>query len=226
MTDEDKLIDLLQQHRDRSDKLRELSEATAPQDLARRAVLREELKPISEATFELVDEYFRRELLPILTSVFGTGVVTRGDQSLRYTEWMQNFFVKMLDKRPDAFWKAQTAKDLRVWSSVVIANMMRTYLRRRKLGQTILHELAPLITEKQTYFENRYETSFEDLLDLLKTRESSDDENELLQATVLRRRYVEGQTWQVIAEDLGLKDEQLTKIRQQANRILQKKLSS
>ena len=115
--DEDLLIELLQQHCDLSVEMQRLKEANVPADITRREALRRELKPIAEAIFELVDKYFRRELLPILTSVFGTGVVgkqlpeqRRGDQSLRYTEWMQNFFVKMLDKRPDAFWKAQTAK--------------------------------------------------------------------------------------------------------------------
>lgn len=231
MTDEDRLIELLQQHCDLSQEMQRLKEATVPADITRREALRRELKPIAEAIFELVDKYFRRELLPILTSVFGTGVVgkqlpeqRRGDQSLRYTEWMQNFFVKMLDKRPDAFWKAQTAKNLRVWSSVVIANMMRDYLKRKRRGQKLLAELAPLIAEKQKYFEDRYETTFEDFLNLLAQWDASDDEKRRLMAAALRLRYVDGLTWQQIALDLGISDEQLTKIREQASRELKIKL--
>lgn len=231
MTDEDRLIELLQQHCDLSQEMQRLKEAAVPADITRREALRRELKPIAEAIFELVDKYFRRELLPILTSVFGTGVVgkqlpeqRRGDQSLRYTEWMQNFFVKMLDKRPDAFWKAQTAKNLRVWSSVVIANMMRDYLKRKSRGQKLLAELAPLIAEKQKYFEDRYETTFEDFLNLLAQWDASDDEKRRLMAAALRLRYVDGLTWQQIALDLGISDEQLTKIREQASRELKIKL--
>lgn len=231
MTDEDRLIELLQQHCDLSDEMQRLKEANVPADTTRREALRRELKPIAEAIFELVDKYFRRELLPILTNVFGTGVVgkqlpeqRRGDQSLRYTEWMQNFFVKMLDKRPDAFWKAQTAKNLRVWSSVVIANMMRDYLKRKRRGQKLLAELAPLIAEKQKYFEDRYETTFEDFLNLLAQWDASDDEKRRLMAAALRLRYVDGLTWQQIALDLGISDEQLTKIREQASRELKIKL--
>ena len=231
MTDEDRLIELLQQHCDLSVEMQRLKEANVPADITRREALRRELKPIAEAIFELVDKYFRRELLPILTSVFGTGVVgkqlpeqRRGDQSLRYTEWMQNFFVKMLDKRPDAFWKAQTAKNLRVWSSVVIANMMRDYLKRKRRGQKLLAELAPLIAEKQKYFEDRYETTFEDFLNLLAQWDASDDEKRRLMAAALRLRYVDGLTWQQIALDLGISDEQLTKIREQASRELKIKL--
>lgn len=232
MTDEDRLIELLQKHRDLSENMLRLEEATASEDVARREALRRDLKLTGEAIFELVDKYFRRELLPILTSVFGTGVVgakldedKRGDQSLRYSEWMQNFFVKILDKRPDAFWKAQTAKNLRVWSSVVIANMMRDYLKRKKRGQAILAELAPLIAEKQKYFEDRYETTFEDFLNLLAQWDASDDEKLRLMAAALRLRYVDGFTWQQIALDLGISDEQLTKIREQASRELKIKLA-
>ncbi len=231
MTDEDHLIELLQKHCDLSEKMQRLEEATTPEDVARREAQRRDLKPIGDAIFELVDKYFRRELLPILTSVFGIGVVgkqlpeqRRGDQSLRYTEWMQNFFVKMLDKRPDAFWKAQTAKNLRVWSSVVIANMMRDYLKRKRRGQKLLAELAPLIAEKQKYFEDRYETTFEDFLNLLAQWDVSDDEKRRLMAAALRLRYVDGLTWQQIALDLGISDEQLTKIREQASRELKIKL--
>ena len=206
MTDEDKLIELLQQYR--------TGDAQA-----------------GDAIFEMVDKYFRRELLPILTKVFGAEVrgkpldnERRADHSLRYTEWMQNFFVKVLDKRPDAFWKAQTARDLRVWSSVVIANMMRDHLRRRKRGQAVLAEIAPLVVEKQTYFEDRYETRFEDFLELLTQQEASDDEELKLMSAALRLRYVDGVTWKQIAQDLAISDERLTKIRQQAERELKKKL--
>ena len=174
MTDEDRLIELLQKHCDLTKTLQQLNASTVSIEIEQRAVLRRELTPINDAIFELVDKYFRRELLPVLTHVFGSGVIgkqlpeqRRGDQSLRYTEWIQNFFVKMLDKRPDAFWKAQTAKNLRIWSSVVIANMMRDYLKRKKRGQKILADIAPLIAEKQKYFEDRYATTFEDFLNLL-----------------------------------------------------------
>jgi len=231
VTDEDRLIELLQKHCDLTKTLQQLNASTVSIEIEQRAVLRRELTPTNDAIFELVDKYFRRELLPVLTHVFGSGVIgkqlpeqRRGDQSLRYTEWIQNFFVKMLDKRPDAFWKAQTAKNLRIWSSVVIANMMRDYLKRKKRGQKILADIAPLIAEKQKYFEDRYATTFEDFLNLLADGQASDDETLHQRAAVLRLRYVDGLTWQQIALDLAITDERLTKIRQQASTDLKMKL--
>ena len=193
MTDEDKLIELLHRHQagDHS---------------------------VEGEALELVDTYFRRSLRPVVAKVFGTNAVgtTGNDGQCRYTEMVNDFFVKVLDKRPDAFWKAQTAAALRTWASVVIANQMRDALNRQKLGKQILADIMPLIEQRRTYFQERYRKSFEEFLDRLASWESSSDKSLQLRAVALRHRYVDGMTWRDIALQLGLSDEALTKIRNQA----------
>ena len=193
MTDEDKLIDLLRRH--------QADDHSVEGDI-----------------LELVDTYFRRSLRPVVAKVFGTNVVgtTGNDGQCRYTEMVNDFFVKVLDKRPDAFWKAQTAAALRTWASVVIANQMRDALNRQKLGKQILADILPLIEQRRTYFQERYHQTFEEFLDRLASWDSSSDKSLQLRAVALRHRYVDGMTWRDIALQLGVSDEALTQIRQQA----------
>ena len=196
MTDEDRLIHLLQQHQ--------------AGDVS-----------VEGEILELVDTYFRRSLRPVVAKVFGTNVVgtSSNDGRCRYTEMVNDFFVKVLDKRPDAFWKAQTAAALRTWASVVIANQMRDTLRRQKLGQQILADILPLIEEKRAYFQERYRETFEEFLDQLTVWERSPDKSLQLQATALRHRHVDGMTWRDIASQLKISDEALTKIRERAEAV-------
>jgi len=226
MTDEDRLIELLRRHQAGD-------------------------QGVAGDILELVDTYFSRSLRPVVVKTFGTKVVgmpsdyrqkreanTASSQALvaqpqrreqdgqcRYTEMVNDFFVKVLDKKPDAIWKAQTAKDLRTWASVVIANQMRDFLRRKQRGQQILAEIAPLVEQKQRYFEDRYRTTFEEFLDQLARWEAGADSQERLLARVLRHRYVDGMTWGNIAADLAISDERLNQIRVNAEQILRKKFS-
>lgn len=229
MTDEDRLIELLQSHQSLSEQATVLAESPAPEDAMRRNELEPQRQKAQDDILELVETYFRRALRPVVAKVFGAGVLgqpvhgKRADGSLRYTAMVNDFFVKVLDKRPDAFWKAKTAAALRTWSSVVIANQMRDYLRRKKKGQQILHdEIAPLVEQQQKYYEARHRTTFEEFLDQLAAWESSGDETLARQARAMRHHYVDGMTWGQVAEQLGITDERLTKLRQAAAEQLQK----
>ena len=196
MTDEDRLIQLLQQHQ--------------AGDVS-----------VEGEILELVDTYFRRSLRPVVAKVFGTNVVgtPSNDGRCRYTEMVNDFFVKVLDKRPDAFWKAQTAAALRTWASVVIANQMRDTLRRQKLGQQILADILPLIEEKRAYFQERYRETFEEFLDQLAVWEQSADKALQLQANVLRHHYVDGMPWRDVEEQLGISERARTKILERAEAV-------
>ncbi|MBM4076306.1 MAG: sigma-70 family RNA polymerase sigma factor [Planctomycetes bacterium] len=224
MTDEDRLVELLARHQagDRS---------------------------VEGDILELVDKYFCRALRPVVNKVFGTDVVgTEGphrkdnqpekdqngkdsntnqtetnrrqkDGDCRYTEMVNDFFVKVLDKKPDAFWKAKTAKNLRTWASVVIANQMRDVLRRQKKGQQILKEILPLIDQRQTHFQKQYQKDFEEFLDQLAAWDSSSDQRYREQATALRHRYVDGMSKREIQEQMGISDDKLNSYFEYAKKI-------
>lgn len=229
MTDEDRLLELLQTHQSLSDQIAVLAMSQRQADVERRSELEQQRRGAQDDILELVDKYFRQALRPVVAKVFGAGVFgkkidaeRRADDDLRYTAMVNDFFVKVLDKRPDAFWKAKTAAALRTWSSVVIANQMRDYLRRKKKGQQILAELALLVEQKQKYYEERHRTTFEEFLDQLAAWESSGDETLAQQTQAMRHRYVDGMKWSQIAEQLGITDERLTQLRQAAAERLRK----
>ena len=192
MTDEDKLIDLLQRH--------QAGDHSVEGDI-----------------LELLDTYFRRELTRVIAKGFGKNVVgsPRHEGQCRYTDMVNDFFVKILETRPDSIWKAQTAHDLRSWTSKVIRNQMIDALRRMKRGEQILEDVRSLIEQRRAYFQERYRTTLEEFLDQISTWEASQDESLILKAAVLRHRYIDGMKWQDIAAQLGTNDEALTKIRKQ-----------
>ncbi|MDA1017656.1 MAG: hypothetical protein O3A00_24755 [Planctomycetota bacterium] len=196
MTDEDRLVELLQRH--------QAGDSHVEGDI-----------------LELVDTYFRRSLRPVVARVFGTSVVgnSGNDGRCRYTEMVNDFFVKVLDKRPDAFWKAKTAKALRTWASVVIANQMRDTLRRMKHGRTIATDILPLLEQRRAYFQARYCKLFEEFLDQLAVWDASPDKSLQFQARVLRHHYVDGMTWKDVAEQLSIKRGDVDRIRLNAEAV-------
>lgn len=240
-TDEDRLIALLATHHQLRNEttslavsLGKLANPRSPAEMAKRDQLVREhtdlnlrRKEVGDEIGEIIDTYFRRSIRPMLTKVFGAKVVGQTDANngaLQFTAMVSEFFVKVLQKRPDAFWKAQTAHDLRTWASVVIANQMRTYLKRKQRGQQILAEIAPLVAQRQSYFEDRYAMTFEDFLNLLATKEADGDSSQQLAARAWRHRYVDGMKWGDIAQDLGISDDTLLRIRKDAESQLKKKL--
>lgn len=183
---------------------------------------------IERQIIELVDHYFRQALRPVMTRVFGAGVARSDcDTSVRYTTMVHDFFVKVLEKRPDAFWKARTARDLRTWASVVMRNQMLDYLSRRRRGTHILQEMAPLIEQRQQHFEERFQLDFEETLNTLNAWELSEDRDRRLFALVLRHRYVDGMPYDQIADQIGYDRGELKplyRLRDQAVKALQKSL--
>lgn len=197
MSDEDRLIDLLR-------RLRELT------DSQQRAEVTNEL-------LTLLDKHLRRVLSGWRNQLARDGV--------RYTEMVNDFFVKLLRGGVADFWDAETEEDLRKLVATVILNQVRDYFRGRKRGQKVLSEIAPFVEQRQRYYEERYETTFEDFIvkQLVEWRDSGKSELEL-QAEVLEDHYVGGVKWGDIARQRGLSDEALLKIRRAAMEQLKKKL--
>lgn len=168
-----------------------------------------EILECERKALKIVDGYFRGSLPGLMTTLFGKGVVsTKQDASVRFTEMLNNFFIKMLEKRPDEFWRAQTAKDLRKWASVANANLMRDILRRDSRGNRILREqLAPLVAERSRHFQKTVERPLDDrVMETLREWSESDDRVRRQWALVMQYRYLDGMPYAEIAHMLGISE--------------------
>ena len=167
----------------------------------------------------LVDKYFREALRPILLKKFGKVVGSHADGTVRYTQMVKDFFIKVLEHRHEPFWKAKTARTLRNWSSRVMTNQIIDHLRRKKLAPQPRDDLATFADHRQTHFEKYNDVRFEQALFTIQQWLSGSEEEQLM-AKVLRHRYVDGMDYDEIAEHLEIDKKRLYRIAEEAKKAL------
>jgi DNA-directed RNA polymerase specialized sigma24 family protein len=152
----------------------------------------------------LVDRHFREALKPFLLHKFGAAASQGG--AARYTAMINDFFVKMLAKRPDQFWRAKSARELRKFASVVVSNQMRDYLRREARQQDCYDAIAPLLAERQSFFKQKVGLDLTaPVLDEIEQMCKSSHADERLSGLALRHRFVDGMTREQIADQLNVR---------------------
>ena len=167
----------------------------------------------------LVDKYFREALRPILLKKFGKVVGSHSDGTVRYTQMVKDFFIKVLEHLHEPFWKAKTARNLRNWSSRVMTNQIIDHLRRKKLAPQPRDDLATFADHRQTHFEKYNDVRFEQALFTIQQWLSGSEEEQLM-AKVLRHRYVDGMDYDEIAEHLEIDKKRLYRIAEEAKKAL------
>ena len=222
--DEKRLIRLLEQHTSLTEQLEQFPQPVEkPKDQATFASLKQNIKKLEDEIIALVDEHFREALRPVLIKVFGKGLANRqADVSVRYTSVVNDFFAKFLAERNDAFWRAKTAKQLRSWASVVMRNQVLDHIRRKKLFPQAVDDIAAFADQRQVHFEKYNDVSFEQALATLERwKEGTADEQ--VMALVLQHRYIDGMTYDEIADQLDLEKDQLYRIAEAAKKRLRQK---
>jgi hypothetical protein len=188
-------------------------------DPTKRASLAAQVKEKREECLVLVERYFRQTLRPVLAKRFprkglqsapAKQQVYSNDAMFRYTELVNDFFVQVLSKVDDPFWKKDSAIELRNYASIVISNHgIRDALRRRKkrepLGEQQLRD--SLADQLATEVEQRFVAAGimidpADVLDIVDQWQQSDDEHLQKLAMLMRHKYVADMTMQQIADDL------------------------
>ena len=184
-----------------------------------------ERKKIEQEIIELIDHYFRLSLRPVMAMLFGPQMLASGEgNSEGFTVLLYDFFEKVLATRPDEIWRARTARDLRNWSSTVMANQMRDYLRRKKLGQEIKNDvIKPWYEQRERHFEKRFPERFDAFIEWLDCKEAlgklPQEQRRLLQI-----HYLDGMTWEETAEELGLSKSAFFRQREAALKRLREEL--
>ena len=206
--DERRLIELLDEYTEIETQLENASGKKLSRLKAEKEKLREEILTI-------VDRHFRRNLKPMMTKLFGKEVLQENAE-IQFTCMLNDFFVKILGSNPDEFWKAKTTRSLTTWSSVVLANLFRDTLRRRKAGRKVLSNFEQLVKKRQEHFERQIGIKLERALEELDRWEQSDDEELSQMAAVIRHRYIDGMKYPEIAEQMLIDTETLNRLRDKA----------
>ena len=223
LRDEVKLIQLLEQHAKLVEEVAtdEKSVGTSD-DTAALDAKKREVSKLEDQIVSLIDEHFRDALRPGLLKVFGPGVIDPNSDaaSICYTIIVNDFFTKVLAERHDAFWRAKTAKQLRTWSSVVMANQIRDYFRRKKLAPTLVDDIGTLADSRRVHFEKNNELSFEWALETIKQWREGSDPDFVLKGLVLQHRYIDGMPYDEIADQLDISKEKLYRVAEEAKKLL------
>ena len=216
--DEDRLIELLNKIHELRSRLPDpeapICQTTAAGEKRQLSDLERQIVELEAEVLEIVDGYFRASLRGIMTKLFGPEMASRNqyqEATLRFTELLNNFFVKMLEKRPDAFWRARKAKDLRKWASVANANLMRDALRRDRCGRELLKQLTPLVDERKLHFQKTAKIELTE--DVLKMFELWRDGVDPQMGLVLTYRYLDGMSYAEIANQLDIDEVEVKSLR-------------
>jgi len=157
---------------------------------------------------EIVSGYLRASLPGLMAHRFGNRVVAGVDPVHRFSAMLSEFFVRVLETRPDPFWRAQTALDLRRWATTVMGNLMLDALRHQRSHQRRGEELAqllqPLIAERNRRFRKSSGSELDnEVLELFEIWRNAADPRTRQVGQVLHEHYVVGIPYREIAEGLG-----------------------
>jgi RNA polymerase sigma factor (sigma-70 family) len=199
---------------------------------------------LRQAEQELADFIYRfvhQELKPSFRRSFPA---SSADTGIRYTEMLNNLFVEVLEKRPDAVWKAESTRAIARFVSVALRNDLLTALRamkRRERREGHVTQAAPgpgqdgfdlsedetltaLAQNRQQYFRSRYAIDLADALEIMATwpqQPAPWPERE----EALRLRCIDGLTYDQIAAQTDSSVERVKRLIEEALTALRAKLS-
>jgi hypothetical protein len=218
--DAERLADLLTEQRELSLRLEQTRSPATSESLKRR------IQDVRRECLSLVDHYFREALRPKLAGRFpGKGIT--GDAVVRYTELVNDFFLEVLSRFDDPFWRKATAIELRDHASTAISRDILDVLKRRgrldAIQEHFLHETESRLNESTP------ELSTSDLLEVLDLwqngdAQSNEGQKKILYAKILRLSFVSGMTMDQVAADCGLTAKTAYRYRQEAIDLMAKKL--
>ncbi len=203
-SDEQKILRLMDEQAGLAREVERLQEHVPPNDAAIKQTRQQHRDTVNELIAALYDPLYKalKGLDPRLHNA-----------GAQYTEMVHDFFLKLLEGRVSKKGEFDTFTDLRRFVSTVMMNQFRDHLRR---GQTLREHqsaIAPIAQQKQRYFEERYRVSYIDFLDKLEQWECSENLDYQQAARIALLHYVAGEQWGVIAKELGISDERVTKLR-------------
>jgi len=225
MTDEDRLIELLRDHRELTARIEQLSVAPTPADLEPQAVLRAELEELREQQRSVANELIVL-LEPHLRHILAGWRNKLYRDGVQFTEIVHDFFLKLLEDRAGDFWNSESEPQLLGFVKQTLHHQVCDFFREQKREDRAVSAITPFVEQRQSYYEARFDTTYEQFVcEYLTQWERSGNEELMFQALILQDHYIGGMKWGDLARQHGISDERLTMIRRRAYEQLKKKLS-
>lgn len=193
---------------------------------ARRPVDVQAIGETEKKIFDAIAEYLSLVLRPTLARVFGSGVVSSSEDSgVRFSAMLNDLFIKILEKEKQVALRLSTARHLRNWCSRVIVNQMIDYMRREKVKERALADIAPLYDIRKRTYSTRFGESFDDILEVIQDWRDSPHENLRQYETLLKLHYIIGLSWHEVCDVMGLPKSTFYEVRNRAIERLKQELN-
>lgn len=223
-------------------KQRTLTEALESEtDPTRRNAIRQERRQVRLSCVELVNTYLRLVLHPILLARFPQKVSrpqksgrekTPVGQINQFTQLLNDFFVKVLSKFDDPFWRKTSAIELRNYASIAISNGgIRDALRRRSKQENLGEEGLSNNFEDQLAIEivarfkgTRIDPA--DAMEIINRWQTEGDNVQQNHARILRLFYVAGMSMEEVQHDMNLTQSTAYRRRDEAIKAVREQLEA
>ncbi|MCY2994819.1 MAG: hypothetical protein NTY19_44205 [Planctomycetota bacterium] len=207
-SDEDKLADLLRRRRQTS------------------GVENNGTKRLEREIVDLVYRHLYTALRPQFFRRYGT-LMDACHASTRFTEQLNEFFVKVLGRFSDTLAKLETAQDLRRYSARAMTNLLNDHFRHAKHERPCDEEMLEfLVEERQRELQqDGPELRYAEVLDQVATWDAGSDERLRRFAELIQRQYVSGDERDAIERDLGISTSEFYRLRAEAFEELHRRLS-
>ena len=162
---------------------------------------------LRDARNELVlwcEGHLKNNLKAIMLRAFGPQIAKEG--SLRFTVLWNDVLFKMLSSGRLKAPEGDVIQSLTSYFSTALANQARNYLKRRKrFGEILDDAIKPLVEQRERYLKENYDIDIELLLEKVDEWENAGEKL----GKALRLRYIDGMTYDQIAESLELSRDQV-----------------
>jgi DNA-directed RNA polymerase specialized sigma24 family protein len=165
---------------------------------------------------EIVYRHLYEALRPQIVARYGATVGGK-HASTRFTELLNEFFVRVLERFPDVLAKTRTARDLRNYVSRAMTNLMVDRCRRAKHERSDDDELRGCLVDDRQQHLNRECPGliYGEVLETL-TAWAGGTRQQQRMAEVIQREFVSGDHAEAVQRDLGISKSEFYRLRSAA----------
>jgi len=170
-------------------------------------------KRLDREIVEIVYRHLYHALRPQMLARYGATVGEK-HAGTRFTELLNEFFVRVLDRFPDLVGKMRSARDLRNYVSRAMTNLMLDRCRRAKHERSCDDELLGCLAEERQQDLNREcpGLHYEGVLEALAVWAAGTRQQRRM-AEVIQREFVSGDRADAIERDLEISKSEFYRLR-------------
>jgi DNA-directed RNA polymerase specialized sigma24 family protein len=176
----------------------------------------DETKCLERQIVEIVYRHLYEALRPQIVARYGATVGGK-HASTRFTELLNEFFVRVLERFPDVLAKTRTARDLRNYVSRAMTNLMVDRCRRAKHERSDDDELLGCLADDRQQHLNRECPGliYGEVLETLAAWAAGTRQQQRM-AEVIQREFVSGDHAEAVQRDLEISKSEFYRLRSAA----------